>query len=255
MFTQKKPKAQRVALVGCSAAKLKKSAPARELYTSALFRASYDYAETTCNATLIVSAFYGVVAPKSVISPYDRTLRQYTKREREDWGVRTIGQLLPSFTEPPQLVVLAGKLYADALAHGAHWHNLPRPEEPLRGIAGCGPRVTWLKANTQVVKVVEMQPEEAPRAGETTIDVIRAKIARLPLADRCDSACRTWGVFDTNHGPEIQACDACWHGVWKPLTDDEAALLPEAQAELAEQREEPPSAPPSTPTATSEVGS
>src|SRR4051812_7966210 len=118
MFTEKKPEAQRVALVGCSAAKLKKSAPARELYTSGLFRAAYDYAETTCDATLIASAFYGVVAPKAVIHPYDRSLRQYTKREREDWGVRTIGQLLPSFTAPPQLVILAGKLYADALAHG-----------------------------------------------------------------------------------------------------------------------------------------
>src|SRR3954467_11439635 len=87
MFTEKKPGAPRVALVGCSASKLKKSAPARELYTSALFRAAYDYAERTCEAVLIVSAFYGVIAPQAVIRPYDRSLRQYNKREREDWGV------------------------------------------------------------------------------------------------------------------------------------------------------------------------
>ena len=148
MFTEKKPDAPRVALVGCSASKLKQSAPARKLYTSALFKAAYDYAEKNCDAVLIVSAFYGVVAPRAVIHPYDRSLRQYNKREREDWGVRTVGQLLPSFKVPPQLIILAGKLYADALAHGAHWHNLPRPEEPLRGIVGCGPRVKWLKANT-----------------------------------------------------------------------------------------------------------
>ena len=35
MFTEKKPGAPRVALVGCSASKLQHSAPARELYTSA----------------------------------------------------------------------------------------------------------------------------------------------------------------------------------------------------------------------------
>ena len=70
------------------------------------------------------------------------------EREREDWGVRTVGQILPSFQLPPLLVILAGTLYAGALAQGAHWHNLPRPEEPLRGIAGCGPRVKWLRANT-----------------------------------------------------------------------------------------------------------
>jgi hypothetical protein len=148
MFTEKKPGAPRVALVGCSASKLKHSAPARELYTSALFRAAYDYAEETCDAVLIVSAFYGAVAPKMVIQPYDRSLRLHSKREREDWGVRTVGQLLPSFKAPPQLVILAGKLYADALTHGAHWHDLPRPELPLRGVVGCGPRVKWLKANT-----------------------------------------------------------------------------------------------------------
>jgi len=96
---------------------------------------------------LIVSAFHGVIAPNAVIGPYDRTLRQLGKSDRERWGVRTIGQLLPSFEVRPQLVILAGALYADALAHGAHWHNLPRPEEPLRGIAGCGPRIAWLQAN------------------------------------------------------------------------------------------------------------
>lgn len=148
MFTEKRPGAPRVALVGCSASKLKQSAEARELYTSALFRASYDYAQKTCDATLIVSAFYGAIAPKAVIRPYDRSLRQYSKREREDWGVRTIGQFLPTFKLPPQLVILADKLYGDALAHGAHWHNLPRPEQPLSGIAGIRPRVAWLRKNT-----------------------------------------------------------------------------------------------------------
>ncbi|WP_437972237.1 DUF6884 domain-containing protein [Sorangium sp. So ce260] len=155
MFTEKKPGAPRVALVGCSASKQKHPAPARELYTSALFRAAYDYAERTCDAVLIVSAFYGAVAPKAVIRPYDRSLRLYNKREREDWGVRTVGQILPSFELPPQLVILAGTLYAGALVHGAHWHNLPRPEEPLHGIAGCGSRVKWLRANTHANRTDE----------------------------------------------------------------------------------------------------
>jgi hypothetical protein len=148
MFTEKKPGAPRVALVGCSASKLKKSAPGRELYTSALFRASYAYAEKTCDAILIVSALYGAVAPKAVIRPYDRSLRQYNKGERENWGVRTVGQILPSFELPPLLVILAGQIYAEALLYGAHWHNLPRPELPLTGIRGVGRRVKWLKEDT-----------------------------------------------------------------------------------------------------------
>lgn len=148
MFTEKQPGASRVALVGCSALKLKRSAEAREFYTSNLFRASFVYAEKTCDEVLIVSAFYGVITAKSILHPYDRSLRTFRKGEREDWGVRVIGNLLPTFRAPPQLIILAGKLYADALVYGAHWHNLSRPEQPLQGIVGCGPRVAWLKAHT-----------------------------------------------------------------------------------------------------------
>src|SRR5258708_3067380 len=127
MFTERKLGAPRVALGGCSAAKLKHAAPARELYTSALFRPPYPYREMACAAVFIVSAVYGVVAPSKIIRPYDRSLREWSKREREDWGARTVMQL-PSFGLSPVLVILAGTVYADALAHGAHWHNLPRPE-------------------------------------------------------------------------------------------------------------------------------
>jgi hypothetical protein len=144
MFTEPLPDAPRVALVGCSAQKLDHEAAASIFYTSALFRASFEYAQKTCDAILIVSAFYGLVTPHQVLQPYDRSLAIYGKREREDWGVRTIGQLPMAF-QKPQLVILAGKLYAEALTYGAHWHALPRPEEPLRGISGVGPRVRWLR--------------------------------------------------------------------------------------------------------------
>ena len=40
-----------------------------------------------------------------------------------------IKDLLPSFPVPPQLVILAGQLYADPLARGALEHGLPQPEE------------------------------------------------------------------------------------------------------------------------------
>lgn len=150
MFTDPKPGALRVALVGCGASKLDRPAPARELYTSNLFHLSIKYAEKTCDQVFIVSALHGVVEPEQVFEPYNWDLRKLGKREREDWGVRTIGGVYPSpkFDVPPRLVIVAGKLYAEALLYGAHWHNLPRPEEPLRGIRGCGPRMAWLKANT-----------------------------------------------------------------------------------------------------------
>ncbi|WP_437647467.1 DUF6884 domain-containing protein [Sorangium sp. So ce362] len=126
MFTEKLPGAPRVTLVGCSALKRKRPPPAKDFYTSTLFRAAYEYAEKTCDVVLIVSAFYGAVSPKTVLHPYDRNLREFRKSEREGCGVRTIGELLPSFRAPSQLVILAGEIYADALLHGAHWQPLPQ---------------------------------------------------------------------------------------------------------------------------------
>ena len=173
MFTEKKPGAPRVALVGCSASKLKRAAPAWELYTSVLFRAAYAYAEKTCDAVLIVSAFYGVVAPKAVIRPYDRSLRLFTVREREQWGARTVAGLLCSFKPAPVFVLLAGKLYADALLYGAHWHNLPRPEQPLTGIRGCGRRVKWLRIERVKAKI--RRPRGGAAVPRRVPDVVRQR--------------------------------------------------------------------------------
>lgn len=144
MFTQPKPGARRVALVGCSMRKLDRRATARELYTSGLFRASIAYAEATCNEVRVVSAFYGSVKLDAWLEPYDRDLRAFRKKDREAWGARTVSEAIRAFGIPPVLVILAGKVYEDALVYGAHWHNLPRPETPLRGISGCGARIAQL---------------------------------------------------------------------------------------------------------------
>lgn len=66
-----------------------------------------------------------------------------------------------------------------------------------------------------------------------TLTEVRAKLATLG-PERCwekhDGAkCPGWFVSTDTH--EIQRCDDCWSGHPNKLTDDEAALLPEAQAE------------------------
>lgn len=124
--------------------KLDRGAPARELYTSGLFRASVGYAEATCNEIRVVSALYGSVKLDAWLEPYDRDLRAFAKKDREAWGARTVAEAIRKFEIPPVLVILAGKVYEDALVYGAHWHNLPKPETPLRGISGCGARIAQL---------------------------------------------------------------------------------------------------------------
>lgn len=149
MFTKIRSGARRVALVGCSTRKLGYGAPARELYTSGLFRASIAYAEATCDELRIVSALHGAVKPDLWLEPYDRDLRGIGKKDREAWGARTVGEVIATFRVPPVLVILAGKIYEDALLYGAHWHNLPKPETPLRGISGCGARIARLTVETR----------------------------------------------------------------------------------------------------------
>lgn len=66
--------------------------------------------------------------------------------------------------------------------------------------------------------------------------IARAKLRRLTLSDNCgDDGCPGWAVFETSDGLEIEACIDCWHGVADPLTDDEAAAMPEARALLIDE--------------------
>lgn len=51
-----------VVLIGCSASKLDRAAPARELYTGRVFKASVAYAEATGAKWCVLSALHGVVA-------------------------------------------------------------------------------------------------------------------------------------------------------------------------------------------------
>lgn len=177
MFTEAHPDAKRVALVGCSASKLKRRAPARDLYTSMLFRAAYAFAEKTCDRIVIVSALYGAISPDEEISPYDRKLDEYGKADREAWGARAILQALKKGEPSPVFVILAGKLYADALLYGAHWQNLPHPEMPLAGLSGVGVRVRWLR---DAIDPANVNDEATHRwaAGE------RQQLARADAAER-----------------------------------------------------------------------
>ncbi len=76
----------RVGLVGCVKSKLTQSAPARELYTSALFAGRRAYVEATCDQWFILSAKHGLVEPGEILAPYDETLKGATRDERRKWS-------------------------------------------------------------------------------------------------------------------------------------------------------------------------
>lgn len=91
---------RRIGLVGCVKRKLSQAAPARDLYVSDLFLARRAFVERTCQRWFILSALHGLVDPRRVLEPYDRTLKDASAAERRAWSAlvvqdlkRTLGNL------------------------------------------------------------------------------------------------------------------------------------------------------------------
>ena len=146
-----------VYLVGCGKAKLEEPAPARDLYTGALFRASLSYAEALAAGSgrvFILSAEYGLVVPGEVLEPYDLHLGALPRAERLAWGERVVRQLVAVAGPVEAAVVLAGRTYAEAVRHGLSLSGRAvRLDEPLDGVAGVGNRIAWLNR-----RLAEVQP-------------------------------------------------------------------------------------------------
>jgi hypothetical protein len=162
MFTMPHKDSPLVAVVGCSAIKAPRPAPARDFYRSPLFKAALAYAEARTKHVVVVSAYYGIVQLGQVLEPYDRKLTALRKREREDWSARTVDPLTRFYGTPPTLLLLCGEVYADALLHGAHWHNLPRPMTPMAKMRGVGNRIAWLKDELAKLQTAFTTGSKAP---------------------------------------------------------------------------------------------
>jgi len=132
----------RICLVSCVSKKLPQPAPAQELYVSALFEKSRKYAQKYADRWYILSAKHDLVAPDQVIAPYDETLNDMRKADRDAWARKVLAQL-SKVTEPGDtLVFLAGKRYTHGivpeLKRRGYW-----VEEPMEGLP-IGKRLRWL---------------------------------------------------------------------------------------------------------------
>jgi hypothetical protein len=123
--------------------KLDHPAPARDLYTSALFRKERTYAEATGLPWYILSAEHGLVEPAETIEPYERSLSSTSSGYRATWGRRVVDQL-SSISGPlvgKTLEVHAGASYVDAIRDGLSAAGAS-VVEPLAGLT-MGQRLAW----------------------------------------------------------------------------------------------------------------
>ena len=149
-------KAVSIALVGCSGPKLKEPAPARQLYTSQLFRATLALAERRHDVVYVISAKHELVALDQVIAPYDLIMADVAKGWRAIWGVRVWDSVQHRHQRVDrQVFIYAGKDYARPIQmaglHRATFH------EPLAKMQ-LGQRLQWLKQQLAT-------PEEPPASG------------------------------------------------------------------------------------------
>ena len=133
----------RIALVSCTATKLPRAAPARDLYCGNWFRLARAWAETFADYWYILSAQHGLVEPDRVIAPYDAALTRQSMEERATWAVRVAADLLRTTEPADEIIVLAGEAYREPLALLLELQGFV-VYTPLVGL-GIGQQMAWLK--------------------------------------------------------------------------------------------------------------
>ena len=133
-------------LVSCVSKKLSRPAPAQLLYRSEWFLKVRKLVESQEADWLILSALYGVVAPDTEISPYEKTLNTAGVIERRAWAENTLRQLCPHLIGRRRIVIFAGQRYREFLVPALHGdgYEVDVPMANLR----IGEQLAWLAARS-----------------------------------------------------------------------------------------------------------
>ena len=126
-------------LIACSATKLDRAAPARDLYQGQAFKAARQLAEKHNAEYWILSAKHGLIHPDTITAPYNDYLGAMTKAQRTSWGAMVCEQIKATGLTSRAAVILAGKHYAAPVSH-----LFPTLSLPLAGL-GIGQQLRKLK--------------------------------------------------------------------------------------------------------------
>ena len=130
-------------LVGCVKTQLDHPAPADELFISPLFRYRREFAERSGRPWFVLSSRYGLVAPGTVVDPYDFPLARQPVAYRRTWAAQAVADLGSAAGDLAGLMIEihAGSAHAEpviAVLHqrgaSTHW--------PQRG-HNAGQHLAW----------------------------------------------------------------------------------------------------------------
>jgi hypothetical protein len=129
-------------LVSCVKSKLPHPAPARDLYTSALFVKMRSVIEAGDAPWFILSALHGLVPPYQAVPPYEYTLNTASIDERRTWAAKVLEQLRPHLKGRARIVMFAGSRYREFLEGPLRDMGLT-VEVPMEGLT-LGRQLSWL---------------------------------------------------------------------------------------------------------------
>ena len=143
----------KVVLLSCTKSKTKHAAPAQELYSaSPMFQKTLEYGKSLKpDKMYILSAKHHLVPLTKTLEPYDKTLKEMPKDEKDKWGEETIKQMKSAGINPEkdQFIFLTGSEYMKPFNQYIPDSNIENPMEGKR----FGERLKWL--NSQVQKLSE----------------------------------------------------------------------------------------------------
>jgi len=105
----------RIGLVGCVKSKQSTARPAKDLYTSALFRGRRAWVEKSCERWFVLSAEHGLLGPDEIIAPYDVSLKAAHPSQRRTWAKKVLADLEQTLgpLAPHTFEIHAGSAYRD----------------------------------------------------------------------------------------------------------------------------------------------
>ena len=144
----------RIVLLSCTKLKLDKPAQAQDLYSpSPMFQKTKAYGETLKpDKTFILSAKYHLTPMDKQLEPYDMTLKNMKKDEKQKWGETVISQMKERGIDPQKdtFIFLAGNDYIKPLTDHIPEGNIEKPMEGKR----MGERLSWLNSQIKTLKEI-----------------------------------------------------------------------------------------------------
>jgi hypothetical protein len=143
-----------IVLLSCTKSKLDKPSQAQDLYSaSPTFKKTLEYGKSLKpDKMYILSAKHYLVPLTKVLAPYDKTLKEMPKEEKETWGEKVLNQMKQVGINPEKdhFIFLTGTEYMKPLLKYIPENHTEMPMSGKR----MGERMKWLNQQIKGIKEI-----------------------------------------------------------------------------------------------------